>query len=35
MLTQITQTKAYSCEVIDYFAVAAIKNTIWRYFDKL
>ena len=30
MLTQITQTKAHSCEVFDYFAVVAIKNTIWR-----
>ena len=35
MLTQITQTKVHSCEVFNYFAIAAIKNTIWRCFDKL
>ena len=35
MLTQVNQTKAQSCEVFDSFAVVTIKNTVWRWSNKL
>ena len=35
MLTQVTWTKVQSCEVFDSFAVVAIKDTVWRWSNKL
>ena len=35
MPTQMTKTKAQSCEIFDSFAVVAIKNTVWKWPYKL
>ena len=35
MLTQVTQTLAQSGVVFDSFAVVTIKNTVWRWSNKL